>query len=221
MAQRCSVCAKQDFGEIKHHGGISPAWPISYDELEPYYTEAERIYHVHGEVGEDPTEPHRSGPYPYSAISHEPRIQQLSEDFALHGLKPFHTPLGVMLDEKKSAEESLHPLQHLRRLPLPGQCQSRRAYLLRRAGVKTPECHPANRHESHTAETDEHLRPRSDGSRSGTQRARRRPTPAACRGCLRRRDQFCRAACCVRRTTNTRTAWPMARMSSAATTWAT
>jgi choline dehydrogenase-like flavoprotein len=91
---------EQDFGEIKHHGGISPAWPISYDELEPYYSEAERIYHVHGEVGEDPTEPRRSGKYPYPAVSHEPRIQQLAEDFANHGLKPFHTPLGVMLDEK-------------------------------------------------------------------------------------------------------------------------
>ena len=90
---------EKDFGEIKHHGGISPAWPISYDELEPYYSEAERIYHVHGTVGEDPTEPRRSGAYPYSAIKHEPRIQQLSEDFAAHGLKPFHTPLGVMLDE--------------------------------------------------------------------------------------------------------------------------
>src|SRR5205814_9867307 len=42
----------------------------------------ESIYHVHGAVGEDPTEPQRSAPYPYSAISHEPRIQQLSDDFA-------------------------------------------------------------------------------------------------------------------------------------------
>jgi choline dehydrogenase-like flavoprotein len=90
---------EEDFGEIKHHGGISPAWPISYDDLEPYYAEAERIYHVHGEQGEDPTEPRRSGAFPYAAISHEPRIQQLSEDFAAHGLRPFHTPLGVMLDE--------------------------------------------------------------------------------------------------------------------------
>ena len=24
---------KEDFGELHHHGGISPAWPISYDEL--------------------------------------------------------------------------------------------------------------------------------------------------------------------------------------------
>jgi Choline dehydrogenase and related flavoproteins len=96
---------ERDFGEIKHYGGTSPAWPISYDELEPYYTEAEQIYHVHGAVGEDPTEPYRGGPFPYPAISHEPRIQQLSDDFALHGLKPFHTPLGVMLDEKKSAKK--------------------------------------------------------------------------------------------------------------------
>lgn len=90
---------EEDFGEIKHYGGISPAWPISYNEMEPYYAEAERIYHVHGQQGEDPTEPRRSGAYPYSAINHEPRIQQLSEDFTAHGLKPFHTPLGVMLDE--------------------------------------------------------------------------------------------------------------------------
>jgi choline dehydrogenase-like flavoprotein len=91
---------KEDFGEIKHHGGISPAWPISYDDLEPYYTEAEYLYHVHGKRGEDPTEPRASKPYPFPAVSHEPRLQQLSDDFAAHGLRPFHTPLGVMLDEK-------------------------------------------------------------------------------------------------------------------------
>jgi choline dehydrogenase-like flavoprotein len=94
---------QEDFGEIKHHGGISPAWPISYDELEPYYAQAERLYHVHGAAGEDPTEPRRSQPYPFPAISHEPRIQQLSDDFARLGLQPFHTPLGVLLDEKDRA----------------------------------------------------------------------------------------------------------------------
>jgi len=94
---------REDFGEIKHHGGISPAWPISYDELEPYYGQAERLYHVHGAAGEDPTEPRRSEPYPFPAISHEPRIQQLNDDFERLGLQPFHTPLGVMLDEKDRA----------------------------------------------------------------------------------------------------------------------
>ena len=91
---------KEDFGEIRHHGGRSPAWPITYAELEPYYTEAERLYQVHGNAGEDPYEPHRSAPYPHPAISHEPRLQQLSDDFESLGLRPFHTPLGVMLDEK-------------------------------------------------------------------------------------------------------------------------
>src|SRR5829696_5744219 len=46
---------KEDFGELRHHGGISPAWPISYEDLEPYYTDAEHLYLVHGRHGEDPT----------------------------------------------------------------------------------------------------------------------------------------------------------------------
>ncbi len=90
---------KTDFGDVQHHGGVSPAWPISYDEMEPYYTAAERMYQVHGLRGEDPTEPPCSVPYPHAPVSHEPRIQQLHDDFAAMGLRPFHTPLGVMLDE--------------------------------------------------------------------------------------------------------------------------
>jgi choline dehydrogenase-like flavoprotein len=91
---------KEDFGEIRHHGGVSPAWPIHYEDIEPYYTAAERFYHVHGNRGEDPAEPTASAPYPHPAVSHEPRIQQLSDDFARLGLRPFHTPLGVMLNEQ-------------------------------------------------------------------------------------------------------------------------
>ncbi len=91
---------KEDFGEIRHHGGVSPAWPISYEDLEPYYTKAEQLYHVHGERGVDPTEPPASTPYFYPPVSHEPRIQRLSDDWESLGHKPFHTPLGVMLDEK-------------------------------------------------------------------------------------------------------------------------
>jgi choline dehydrogenase-like flavoprotein len=88
-----------DFGEIRHHGGVSPAWPISYDDLEPYYAEAERLYLVHGRHGEDPTEPPRSGPFPFPPVSHEPRIQQLHDDLERVGLNPFHLPVGVDLDE--------------------------------------------------------------------------------------------------------------------------
>jgi choline dehydrogenase-like flavoprotein len=90
---------ERDFGEVRHHGGSSPAWPLSYTDFEPYYTEAERLYHVHGQRGEDPTEPPASGPYPYPAVSHEPRIQQLSDDLGRTGHRPFHLPVGLMLDE--------------------------------------------------------------------------------------------------------------------------
>src|SRR6185437_15075031 len=89
----------EDFGELRHHDGISPAWPIGYDEMEPYYTAAEHLYQVHGARGEDPTEPPASAPYAYPAVSHEPRIQQLSDDLAAHGLHPFHAPCGILLDE--------------------------------------------------------------------------------------------------------------------------
>ncbi|HKD96452.1 MAG TPA: GMC family oxidoreductase [Micromonosporaceae bacterium] len=89
----------EDFNELRHHDGISPAWPISYQDMEPYYTIAERMYEVHGARGEDPTEPPASAPYPFPAVSHDPRIQQLSDDLAAAGYHPFHAPCGVRLDE--------------------------------------------------------------------------------------------------------------------------
>jgi choline dehydrogenase-like flavoprotein len=90
---------ERDFGELAHHGGISPPWPITYDDLEPYYSLAEQRYQVHGARGEDPTEPPASAPYPFPAVSHEPRIQQLSDDLAAAGYQPFHAPCGILLDE--------------------------------------------------------------------------------------------------------------------------
>ncbi|MFC7496351.1 MULTISPECIES: GMC oxidoreductase [unclassified Nocardioides] len=90
---------ERDFTELKHHGGISPAWPIGYDVLEPYYTQAEQLYQVHGLRGEDPSEPPASAPYPFPPVSHEPRIQDLFDGLAAVGLHPFHAPCGVMLDE--------------------------------------------------------------------------------------------------------------------------
>ena len=89
----------QDFGEIKHVDGISPAWPLSYDDFEPWYSKAEHLYQVHGDGGEDPTEGHRSEPYPWPAVSHEPRIQQIHDDLAKGGYHPFHAPCGIMLNE--------------------------------------------------------------------------------------------------------------------------
>ena len=89
----------QDFGELHHVDGVSPAWPLTYDDFEPWYTKAEWLYQVHGNHGEDPTEGHWSKQYPWPAVSHEPRIQQLSDDLAAAGYHPFHSPCGILLDE--------------------------------------------------------------------------------------------------------------------------
>ncbi len=92
---------ERDFEEIRHRDGISPAWPLKYDAFEPYYAEAEKLFHVHGSRGEDPNEPRSSGPYPFPPVSHEPRVQALHDSLAAEGLHPFHLPLGIRLDEKE------------------------------------------------------------------------------------------------------------------------
>jgi choline dehydrogenase-like flavoprotein len=89
----------EDFGEVRHHDGVSPAWPISYTDMEPYYTQAERLYHVHGEHGVDPTDPPATAQYAFPPVSHEPRIQEMSDQLAKAGHHPFHAPVGVLLDE--------------------------------------------------------------------------------------------------------------------------
>ena len=90
---------ERDFGELRHKDGVSPAWPVGYDVFEPYYAQAEQLYHVHGARGEDPTEPWSSAGYAYPPIQHEPRIQQLSDVLQREGLHPFHLPLGIKLDQ--------------------------------------------------------------------------------------------------------------------------
>jgi choline dehydrogenase-like flavoprotein len=89
----------QDFGEIRHADGLSPAWPLGYDDFEPWYTAAEWLYQVHGAHGEDPTEGHWSKQYPWPAVSHAPRIGQIANDLAAVGYHPFSAPCGVLLDE--------------------------------------------------------------------------------------------------------------------------
>lgn len=91
---------ERDFDEVLHSDGVSPAWPLKYDVFEPYYTRAEKLFHVHGQRGEDPNEPFSSGPFPFPPVSHEPQIQVLSESLTSAGLHPFHLPLGILLDER-------------------------------------------------------------------------------------------------------------------------
>jgi len=90
---------ERDFGAITHVDGVSPAWPIDYADLEPYYTRAEQLYQVHGVRGVDPTDPPSAAAYPHPPISDEPRVAQLSADLRAAGLNPFPLPNGILLNE--------------------------------------------------------------------------------------------------------------------------
>jgi choline dehydrogenase-like flavoprotein len=91
---------ERDFDELIHAGGVSPAWPLSYASFTSYYDEAEALFHVHGNRGEDPLEPPSSSPYPFTAVKHEPKVAELADKLTAIGLKPFHLPLGILLDQK-------------------------------------------------------------------------------------------------------------------------
>lgn len=106
----------EDFGVIHHKGGISPAWPISYADMEPYYTQAEALFHVHGDLGTapsvpggfgssfDPTEPFHSKPYPFPALPNEPRMQSIENDVRKLGVHTFPIPLGLKRNEANPIE---------------------------------------------------------------------------------------------------------------------
>jgi choline dehydrogenase-like flavoprotein len=86
---------REDFGEIQHLDGVSPAWPISYETLAPWYERAERLYHVHGQHDADPTEPPR-GPYPYPPVAHSTGMQAVVDGLRREGLHPSPLPLGLI-----------------------------------------------------------------------------------------------------------------------------
>jgi choline dehydrogenase-like flavoprotein len=87
---------REDFQAVEHVDGVSPAWPIDYETLEPYYERAERLYQVHGASGADPTEPPRRAPYPFGPIAHEPEMEAIVERLRGQGLHPSPLPLGLI-----------------------------------------------------------------------------------------------------------------------------
>jgi len=88
---------REDFEALEHEGGTSPAWPIAYEDLEPYYNLAEELFFVHGLAGADPCEPPRSRPYPYPEVPHEPYMAELIDKLRAQGLNPYSLPMAVDL----------------------------------------------------------------------------------------------------------------------------
>ena len=210
---------ERDFGEVQHYGGVSPAWPISYDDLEPYYAEAERQYLVHGAAGEDHTEPPRSGPFPYPAVSHEPRIQQLADDFARTGHHPFHLPVGVDMNESDPELGRCVRCDRFDGFPCLTDGKADAHVLLRATGARARQRHAGDAL-ARRATRDRPVRER--GQPRGRRPRRRRADVQ------RRTSSWCPAAPPTRRrcscappTTSTRTASPTRPTSWAATTWPT
>jgi choline dehydrogenase-like flavoprotein len=135
----------EDFGELRHKDGISPAWPIRYEDLEPYYTEAENIYQVHGARGVDPTDPPASAPYPFPPIAHEPRIAELADMLTRSGHHPAPAPTGIMLDEQNP---------HLSRCIKCDSCDGYPCLVQAKADAETVCVRPALEHPNVTLVTN-------------------------------------------------------------------
>ncbi len=109
---------REDFDEIQHYEGISPAWDLKYEDFEPYYNQAEKLYKVHEKRGEDPREPPDSKEYHYPALPHEPRIKQVAQNLEKLGLKPFSLPMRIDRDinnppQSAGSPEDAKPLGHV------------------------------------------------------------------------------------------------------------
>ncbi len=96
----------EDFGVVRHQGGSTFGWPISYDQLEPDYQAAEQLYAVCGKTGDDPTEPEHSASYPYDPVPDEPEIADLRSRLSSIGLHPSSIPLGVDIDRWLAAGQT-------------------------------------------------------------------------------------------------------------------
>jgi len=90
-------------GNSKFFGGSSfrlrredftKTWPLSYEEMAPWYKKAETLLGVRGTEGEDPTAPEGTG-YSLPPVQHEPVIKELAEKLIKQGLHPFHLPLAI------------------------------------------------------------------------------------------------------------------------------
>jgi choline dehydrogenase-like flavoprotein len=97
---------ERDFEQVQHQGGVSPEWQLKYQDFEPYYTEAEKLYQVHGKLEDDPTEPPHSEAYPFSEVAHQEMVQRIGDTLREQGLHPVHLPLGLGDHGRTDAEDT-------------------------------------------------------------------------------------------------------------------
>ncbi len=129
---------ERDFMETTHYGGVSPAWPIGYEEFEPFYTEAEKLYSVHGARGVDPTEPKSKSPYPFPPLKHEASMQELFDSIKSLGYRPFPLPIGVRLGENGKEGSSPVRLSNFDGFPDPTEAKADAQVVSLKEALKSP-----------------------------------------------------------------------------------
>ena len=82
------------WGEIPGSGFVD--WPITYDDLEPWYTRAERVLGVSGDHTQNPFEPRRSAPYPLPPIPVKSSGVLFERGARNLGLHPFPSPMAIL-----------------------------------------------------------------------------------------------------------------------------
>jgi choline dehydrogenase-like flavoprotein len=97
---------EKDFEKVQHQDGISPEWEVKYKDFEPYYTEAEKLYQVHGKTGDDLTEPPRSEDFPHTVVDSEPQVEDICTRISKQGLHPAYLPIGVGQEGRTDAEDT-------------------------------------------------------------------------------------------------------------------
>ena len=119
-ARHCLECRKEDFGELRHFDGISPAWAILLRrDRAVLHGGGKNLYHVHGTRGEDPTEPWRSAEYPFPAVSHEPRIEHLAEAPCAAWCQAVSRSARHSVKRNRPPER-VRPVRDMRRFPVSG-----------------------------------------------------------------------------------------------------
>ena len=214
----------EDFGVITHHGGISPAWPVGYEDFEPWYARGRAA--VRGarsrRRGPDRWSPQQRLPVPRGAArAAHPTAPRRPR-------RPRFAPVAPAdrrdarpgRERPRPAHEQVHPLRSGRRVSVPRECQGRRADRVRRSCA----CSPQRRSRDQRAGRPARDRcQRTTGHRGGRHLGRRLAGPLLGRrgrGGMRRAELGAAAAAVGQRRA-IRTGSATARIRSGATTCAT
>lgn len=89
-----------DFRQRSLHGEVDGAsvvdWPITYEQLEPYYLRAEREIGVSGSVESNGSEPPRTAPLPLRPLRCHPLATAIERSAVSRGLRAVGTPRALL-----------------------------------------------------------------------------------------------------------------------------